>query len=420
MTRRVTAGLTVGLMLAIPLLAAPTARAGEWDVGGFARTVAVLAPIRSVTGEPIDRGIDGSLRHRLMVTGDWDDIGVEGHFVVGGLFAALDDTERTVVIPAIGTAELLRWPGLAAGRRFSGSGRAGVTADIDRLVLTAHHGSFDLAVGRQPINLASTLIFTPHDVFAPFSPLDFFRAYKPGVDAIRLDYETLWEDAPVTSLRASVIAAAGFAPTKLPQFDAPLDLDRSALLGRIALSFDLGDVIVIGGHAPRRWMVGLGAQLDFAGWLFRLEHVTQRPANGHFGFDGHIVVAGFMHQVTPDISFVFEGMVKRGDYVNITTLGDLLALPSVDPWGANGLDRWIADQTKLTTQAAASMTWQAHPLVGLQTLVWYSPTANDDVVVLGNYTTYSVSDEGVAAAGFGVDVLDPETYFVNAEFRWTW
>lgn len=46
----------------------------------------------------------------------------------------------------------------------------------------------DLSLGRQPINLATNFYFTPNDLFAPFAASNFYRVYKPGVDAVRLTY----------------------------------------------------------------------------------------------------------------------------------------------------------------------------------------------------------------------------------------
>ena len=58
---------------------------------------------------------------------------------------------------------------------------------IDRLNFQYESGKLNLKIGRQPLNLASTFYFTPNDFFAPFAAQTFFRAYKPGVDAVRAD-----------------------------------------------------------------------------------------------------------------------------------------------------------------------------------------------------------------------------------------
>jgi len=58
---------------------------------------------------------------------------------------------------------------------------------FDRLNVRANWDRFDMTVGRQAINLATTFYFSPNDFFAPFSAQNFFRVYKPGVDAVRAE-----------------------------------------------------------------------------------------------------------------------------------------------------------------------------------------------------------------------------------------
>lgn len=393
---------------------AMTAQAVDWEVGGFARSVGVVTQVDGVDGS-VERSADVSARHRLLVTASGDTWELDAHFVVGGLWAGLTDSPRSVGIPAIGTADYLRWPGLSWGKAW-GEKRYGVTAEIDRLALSWHPGLVDITVGRQPINLANTMLFTPHDVFAPFSPLDFFRAYKPGVDALKIEHEMMF-GGPISSVRTAVIAAAGYFPTNLPDFDVEAELARSALLGRLAISTELADIFVLAGRAPWRWLAGLGAQADVGGWLLRLEHVTQAPLDGEAGFAGTMIVAGVMRSLTPDLQLMLEILGKRGEYRSDGGLLRLLQVPALDPWGANGLDKWLADRQREIFQGAGAVTWQAHPLVGLQGLLWY---VDDDNVVLGNYTTWNFSDEGVAAGGFGVNVADSQDWFINAEVRWTW
>jgi hypothetical protein len=70
---------------------------------------------------------------------------------------------------------------------------------VDALYLQYSVGRLEMAVGRQPVNLAATFYFTPNDFFAPFAPQTFFRSYKAGVDALRADYR-LAELSQVTLL----------------------------------------------------------------------------------------------------------------------------------------------------------------------------------------------------------------------------
>jgi len=59
--------------------------------------------------------------------------------------------------------------------------------EVDRLNARFSMDRYDLTVGRQAINLATAFYFTPNDFFAPFNASTFYRLYKPGVDAVRLE-----------------------------------------------------------------------------------------------------------------------------------------------------------------------------------------------------------------------------------------
>jgi hypothetical protein len=59
---------------------------------------------------------------------------------------------------------------------------------VDRLALRWSNNNTNITLGRQAINLATTFYFTPNDFFAPYAAQTFYRVYKPGVDAIRIEY----------------------------------------------------------------------------------------------------------------------------------------------------------------------------------------------------------------------------------------
>ncbi len=398
-----------------------SAFAVDWDVGGFARAVAVATPRLSETAEVAGHRFDSSSRHRLMVTADSERWGFEAHGVVGVLTAVADDKRHKVTIPALGTADVLRWPGLSWGERI-GTGHAGLTAELDRLAWTYHSGALDISIGRQPVNLASCLLFTPHDLFAPFSPLDFFRAYKPGVDAVRIDYAWSLSGA-LSSVRASFVAAAGYRPTDLPDFDATADLQRAVVLGRVALAWQQADIVALAGHAANRWVAGLAMQADLDGWLLRTEQLVQTTSQttSQTGFSGALLAAGVQRTLTAELSVFAEAMLNYGRFdtggsgpINPAVLTDYAQL---DPWGATGLGGWLKSKRKSTGQGAVAVNWQAHPLLNVQTLLWHAGT---DATVVGNYTTFNFSDEGVAAVGGGINLASAKTWYANAEVRWTW
>jgi len=83
-----------------------------------------------------------------------------------------------------GSASSSDWLGLDWSV-MSGS-RASWRQRFDRLSLSMDAGPVSVTVGRQAISWATTLFLTPADPFAPFEPSDPFRAYRGGVDAVRV------------------------------------------------------------------------------------------------------------------------------------------------------------------------------------------------------------------------------------------
>lgn len=83
-----------------------------------------------------------------------------------------------------GSASTSDWLGLDWSV-MSGS-RASWRQRFDRLSVSMDAGPVSVTVGRQAISWATTLFLTPADPFAPFDPSDPFRAYRGGVDAVRV------------------------------------------------------------------------------------------------------------------------------------------------------------------------------------------------------------------------------------------
>ena len=59
---------------------------------------------------------------------------------------------------------------------------------IDSGRLTYDNSRNEFTIGRQPISTTVTFYFTANDFFAPFAPQNFYRVYKAGVDAARLEH----------------------------------------------------------------------------------------------------------------------------------------------------------------------------------------------------------------------------------------
>lgn len=94
-------------------------------------------------------------------------------------------------------------------------GRLFYRHELDRAYLALHPEWGEVTVGRQAVGLGRGVLFTAVDVFAPFSPLEFDREWRRGVDAVRAEYRLS------DTSSAEVIGVFGE------------DRDRSALLARL-------------------------------------------------------------------------------------------------------------------------------------------------------------------------------------------
>jgi hypothetical protein len=120
--------------------------------------------------------------------------------------------------------------------------------EVDRLQVEARIKTVNIIVGRQPVSFGVGFVWQPADLVGTFSPLEVDREYKPGVDAVRVN----WLLGAFTEL-AFVAAAGGPACTdgSLPSgeecndYEPRFSLDHSVALTRFRTTvgkWDLGGI----------------------------------------------------------------------------------------------------------------------------------------------------------------------------------
>lgn len=134
---------------------------------------------------------------------------------------------------------------------------------VDQLFLTVSTGRFDLRAGRQPIGLATCFYFTPNDFFSPFAAQNFYRVYKPGVDAARLDFR-----AGALS-QISVIHAFGYAaaPAGANGYANSPDSGGATNIGRAAITFASFEWALLAGKIKDDTVIGGALQGELFSWL---------------------------------------------------------------------------------------------------------------------------------------------------------
>jgi len=118
---------------------------------------------------------------------------------------------------------------------------------LDRLYLRGRHGGLRWAAGRQPYGFGNIVLYSPLDIIAPFSPDAIDTEYRPGVDALRIDYATP---------RGDLLGAVSV-------FDDENKLN--SYLGTVSFNFSGIDVLLLGGRLRERGMGGLGLAGNLGG-----------------------------------------------------------------------------------------------------------------------------------------------------------
>lgn len=248
---------------------------------------------------------------------------------------------------------------------------------LDRLSLAWAPGPLELTLGRQPISWATTLLLTPDDPFAPFSPEDPFREYRIGVDAAR----ARWYPGPFTEWDL-VARLAGYA-----------DDTTFTLLARARTTRGGWDLSAWGGRLDDRAAGAIAATRAVGGWGVRASFGLRRTAEGA---DVVRAAAGADRRVTflgRDLYLVAEA---QHDGLGARDARDLARV------AASTAARHGELQLLGRDALAAEASWTVHPLVTLDALALWDP--RDGSALAGPAVAWSASDEATVRAGAFVPV----------------
>jgi hypothetical protein len=251
---------------------------------------------------------------------------------------------------------------------------------VDELYLQYRTSRLDLAVGRQPVNLATTFYFVPNDFFAPFAAQTFFRTYKPGVDGLRADFR-LAELSQLTMLAVLAYDRDGSAANG---WSREPDWSETSLLIRASREMLGFEWAVLAGTVADYTISGGSLQGELFNWVgLRAEGHYSAPENA--GGSSHFKLAVGLEKLYAN------NFSWRLEYFQNSTggLGNVNSLPIT-----------IA---RNRDYGALGLGYELTPLLNgsLLALVGF----NDDSGVLSANLLYSLSDESelslLASAPFG-------------------
>ncbi|MCK5640682.1 MAG: hypothetical protein KAJ19_07790, partial [Gammaproteobacteria bacterium] len=270
---------------------------------------------------------------------------------------------------------------------------------IDRMNVQLAYKRMDITVGRQPINLATTFYFTPNDFFAPFSAQTFYRVYKPGVDALRLEASL----GPLSQL--SYIQVLGYAADSESDtgWSTNPDNNRRSDIARYSTVSGNFEWAILGGEVRNLSIIGGSLQGELFDWLgLRAEAHRATPDNpGQPAYNE--VSIGIEHRWENSLDIRLEyfhhgsGASRVSDYAVVA--------PTI-----------VGESSYLGNQyTAVGVAYQFTPLFTGQCVAITSWL--DDSWLLSFNGIYSLSDESELSVSLGVPIGDaPVGIQMESEF----
>ncbi len=187
---------------------------------------------------------------------------------------------------------------------------------IDRINLKGSIGRLQWSIGRMPVNVSTTYVFTPNDLFAPFRPHHSYREYKPGVDSARLDY-ALGELG-----QATIVAVAGYESSSRIgrvgiQKENEFSAGASSVIGRVSNTFFGHELALLAGKYGFNDLAGFSTQGELFGAVGLKTEGHQRK-NRVDGFAASEVAVAFDYRISTPLLLQFEQFYHGSGYRNVS------------------------------------------------------------------------------------------------------
>lgn len=270
---------------------------------------------------------------------------------------------------------------------------------VDRLNVRWSKDRLDIILGRQPINMATTFFFSPNDFFAPFAAQTFYRVYKPGVDAARLEVRL----GDLSQL--SLISVLGYNPDEKSDtgWSSRPDDNRTSYIGRVSRNLRDFEFAVIAGSLSDADVIGGSLQGEFFKWLgIRAEGHMAYPDSP--GQDAHAELAvGIEHHWENSLDIKLEyfyhgsGARSASDYMSLMS-------------GSNDYGLYLG-----RSYSALGIGYEFTPLLTGQMALIENLTDNS---LLSSFNAvYSLSNESELSIGFAAPFgREPEGAEIKSEF----
>lgn len=264
---------------------------------------------------------------------------------------------------------------------------------VDWLYVAWSKGAFTATLGRQPVTFGRGKLWSPSDLIGTFALTEVDTEYKPGADALRVD----WSPSQKTSVTA--VASAGELED---DHDLDASLNGSAFLAQVKRSFGSGEAGVVGGYVRGDVVGGLNGVFDTGSFevygegtisvLTKHSLIATSLLDGSPLQETHDVVpkavlgATFRPKnkltVSPEILYNGFGSRHPDDYYSLAA-SERVA---------------IGEQTLLgQLHAGVVANWEAHPLVNVTALTLVNTL--DPSALASLSVSYSIAGNAQALIG---------------------
>ena len=257
---------------------------------------------------------------------------------------------------------------------------------IDHVKMDLSLNSIDVSLGRQPVNLATTFYFTPNDFFAAFRPQTFFRVYKPGVDAARVEIRL----GELSLL--SIIGVLGYDEDSSEDngWSRTPASDRASSLARVSTARYGFEWAVLSGTVRGSTVAGGSLQGEIFDWLgIRAEGHYSTPRSGDDDSFGKAAL-DLEHRFGNSLTVRFE-QYYNGDGYHET-----------DQFNERFISEGILELFDARHYTAIDLGYEVSPLLVAEVLTIVNWT--DYSTLLSFYSVYSWSDESELSGGISIPV----------------
>jgi hypothetical protein len=279
------------------------------------------------------------------------------------------------------------------------SGNSEANLSVDTAAFHYVQDNIEWSLGRQPVNLATTMYFSPNDFFAPFAAQTFYRAYKPGVDSGRAEVRL------GNLAQLSLVGVLGYAPESAvdTEWRNRPEWSRNSLLARLAVNRHDWEWALLGGSVRDHRITGGSLQGELFDWLgIRGEgHYAAPERDGVSG--GTEVSVGIEHRFANSLELRLEQFHHGQGYSSTEALNQALAAGTLRE-GYTGRD-----------YTALGASYEFSPLLTGQALVIANWSDHSQLLSLNG--VYSLSDEAELAMTLSLPKGDhAENSSVGSEF----